>query len=54
MALWNINERRGLAEVQCPSVGGCKEAGVNGLVNKRREEWDKGVLGGEMRKGDKI
>ena len=42
-------------KVQCPSLGECqdREEGMDGLVSRERGMgW--GVLGGEMRKGDKI
>ena len=40
----------------CPSVGEYqdREAGVGGLVSRRKGEWDRGFLEGKQRKGDNI
>jgi hypothetical protein len=43
----------GLVKAICPSVGECQEAGVGGLVSRRRGE-GRGVFRGETRKGDTI
>jgi hypothetical protein len=51
----NEGEALGLVNAQCPSVGECqgKEVGVGGVVSSGREDKMR-VLGGEMKKGDKI
>jgi hypothetical protein len=58
MALWDISERRGpwSFEDSMPQYREMPGQGSgSGWVSEQREvEWDRGILGGEMRKGDKI
>jgi hypothetical protein len=42
-----------LVKARCPSVGECqdREAGVGGLLSRKRRGWDRGVLEGKLGKG---
>jgi hypothetical protein len=49
MALWDINERRGLVKARCPIVGECqdREVAVGRLVSRGRGGWDGGFSEGK-------
>jgi hypothetical protein len=58
MALWDISERRGpwFCEGWIPQCRGMPGQGSgNGWLSEERDGgWDRGIFGGEMRKGNKI
>ena len=57
MALWDINEKRGLwpcegSIAQCRGMPG-QGSGSGWIIEKEEGKWDRGVFGGEIKKGNK-